>query len=377
MPVGVETTYGQTAGIKLDIEDGIYTLTATDVPLLGTYNGTNTPAGPGRSIFARELVSAKKIEWLEEDLLVARSDLSAAYTAGGTTVAVTAGDGLKFQEGMVIRIDEELMRITAVATDTLTVTTAFGGTTNASHASGADVIGVGTSLPEGSDPKEARWKDRGGLYNLTEIFGPYKIQVSGTEEVVAKYGVSSEFDHQAANRTREIMVEIEQAALYGRRFEDTTNKWRTMGGLYYFITSNVNTTTTDITEAALIDQQVNAYNAGGSVDTLIVGAKQKRKLSALNAGVIRIDRSDRVRGQVVDVFESDFGSLDIVLDRWVRDTDMFGVSREYVNWAVLRPLMVEQLAKTGDSWAAQILCEYSMKVRMEKRHFRFTGLTAA
>lgn len=377
MPVGLETTYGQTAGIKLDIEEMINMLSPTDVPLLGGYNGTAGATGAQASILGREVVTAKKVEWLEEDLLVARSELEGNISNVATTLAVLAGDGLKFQEGHVLRLDEELVRVSSVSTDTLTITREFAGTTGAAHLDGIAVIGLGTALPEGGDPKEARWRDRGGLYNLTEIFGPYAIHVSGTEEVVAKYGVSSEFDHQTANRVREIMVEIEQAGLYGRRHDDTNAKYRTMGGLWYYIVTNVDSATTDITEAALVTRQEAAYGFGGAVDTLIVGPKQKRKISALNAGVIRIDRTDRVRGQIVDVFESDFGAMDVALNRWVRAADIIGISRENVSWGVLRPLMVEQLAKTGDAWKAQVLCEYTMKVRMEKRHFKFSALTAA
>lgn len=374
---GQQSTYDLTVGVKLEIEDLIYVLTPTDVPILGTFNGTDTPAGPQRSILGRESVSEKKIEWLEEELLPPRTDIATAGLAGDTFITVTAGEREHFMVGDTIRVNNEVMRITAYGTtaNTLVVTRGFAGTTAAAVAVGDDVVGTGTSLPEGSDPGDARFRDRTTQHNFTEIFGPDKIDLSGTEMVVAKYGVASEWDHQVANRVREQNIAIEQAILYGQRNEDTTNRWRSLGGATFYITTNVNSTTTDITEAALLDQYQNSYNDGGVVDLLIVGPGQKRKISAFNADVIRLQRSDRVRGQIVDTFESDFAVSDVLLDRHVRSSDLFGADKQYWSLAVLRPQMLEILAKTGDSQQAMIVCEKSFKLRLQRRHFRFSALT--
>ena len=382
MPTGVGTTYDLTVGVKLDFEDFIYILTPTDVPLQGTFNGTAVPAGPQRSILGSESASEKKVEWSEETLLTPRTTLGATALTADTFIVVASGDQTKFATGDLILIGTEYLRVTdyGTTTDSLVVTRAYAGSTAAQQANASDVVGVGTALNEGSDPSAARFKDRSALYNLTEIFGPYKISISGTEEVVQKYGVTSEFNKQVANRLRELYVAIEQATLYGYRYEDSANKRRMMGGLVYYIASNVDSATTSITEAKLLDQLQNSYNNGGVIDTVVANAKQKRNISAFGTATptnfrVNINNSDRVRGQVVSTYESDFGSADIVLDRHVRTADLFGIDRQYVSYAKLRPTHAEILAKTGDAMNAQVLDERALKVRMEKRHFRFSALT--
>lgn len=63
--------------------------------------------------------------------------LSAGITSSATSVAVTLATNLS--EGNLIRIDDEYMEITAIATNTLTVKRAQNGTTAVAHLNGASV----------------------------------------------------------------------------------------------------------------------------------------------------------------------------------------------------------------------------------------------
>jgi hypothetical protein len=380
---GTGKTYDLVTGIRLEIEDMIYILDPTDVPLQGTFNGTaNLPPTAGNnSILSTQSVMQKKVEWLEETLQTPNTTLAATAITADTVITLASGARTRFATGDIIQISgSETIRITGygTTTDTITVTRAITGSA-AQYSNAATVKGLGTALKEGSDPENFRFLDRSGLYNLTEIFGPYLIQLSETEQVTStrggKYGTTDEFNHQVANKLREIAVGVEQAAYYGQRMDDTTNGWRTMGGAAYFIATNVDSTTTDITYTKLLDQWQNSYANGGLVDTLLMGPGQKRKFSNLDSAAIRLERTDTSRGQVVGTVMSDFGAADTVLDRHLRTADLAGIDRQWVSWAVLRPTVVEPLAKTGDSIKSQVVAEKSMRWRMEKRHFRFSALT--
>jgi hypothetical protein len=297
-----------------------------------------------------------------------------------TVLTLTTGDRTRFATGDVVVIGVETIRITGYGTtaETVTVTRAVAGSATTA-ATAAAVIGVGTALKEGSDPENFRFIDRSQLYNMTEIFGPYLIQLSESEQRISqlggKFGTNDEFNHQVTNKVREISVGVEQAALYGNRVEDTSNDWRAMGGCVYYIATNVDSTTTDVTYSKLLDEWQNSYANGGLVDTLVMGPGQKRKFSNLDSASIRLERTDTTRGQVVGTVMSDFGMADTVLDRHCKTTDIFGLDRQWISWAVLRPMAIEPLAKTGDSMKAQVVAEKSLRFRMEKRHFRFSALT--
>lgn len=373
MPAGKVTTYDLTVGLYLDIESMISLLDPFDVPLQGG------SGADGRSALSTGTCFEKKVEWLDETLLVARSLLVGAHSTNATFVTVTTGDQLRFSTGDVILVEDEYMRITGYGStaDTLLVTRTYAGT-NATHASAKPVVGVGTALAEGADPENARAIDRANRYNVTQIFGPTAVQVSGSENAVKKYGIEGvgEFQHQVANRTKEIGVAIDQALVYGVRLEDGTNKWRTMGGMDYYITSLVDTTTTTISESTVLDQLQASYNAGGKVDRVLLSAKQKRKVSAWVANLtLQENLSTDHRGQTVDYFDSDFGRISFLMDRWVRDNNAYGFARDQATVETLRPLVFEMLAKTGDSMKGQLVGEKTMRFRRAGQAFKFTALT--
>lgn len=373
MPTGTLSTYDLTVGVMLEVEDLIHLLDPFDVPLLGTYGAD------GRSTLAKSVGHEKKTEWLDETLLTPRSNLNGAYTAAGGSITVTTGDGLKFQAGDVLRINDSYYRVDSVnySTDVLTITEDYGSTNDANHADGDLVVGVGTALAEGSDPEEARAVDRSNRFNWTQIFGPYQVKVTGTENVVWKYGLrgTTEFQHQVANRMKEGAVAQEQAILYGIRNEDTGNNWRTMGGLDYYITVNEDSTTTTLTDSLFLDQLQACYDAGGSPDRAVMGSQQKRTVSSFDSSGIRYGRSEAGRGQVVDWFISDFGQVSMHLNRWCRTSDLFIFGRDQAEVVTLRPTVFETLAKTGDSIKGQIVCEKTLKFRRDKHAAKFTALT--
>lgn len=373
MPTGKTTTYDLTTGIYLDIEPMLALLSPFDIPLQGQ-NGAD-----GKSAISTGTCFEKKVEWLDEVLLTPRSTLAASITTGTTVLTVASGDQIKFSTGDVLVIDNEEVRISGYGTtaDTLTITRAFAGTA-VNHNTSVVALGVGTSLAEGSDPENARYLDRSNRYNITQIFGPTAVQVSNSDNTVKKYGLegTNEFQHQLGNRLKEIGIHLEQAILYGNRVEDTSNKWRTMGGFDYYITTNADTTTTVLTETALLSTLQTLFGLGGSPDRATLGAKQKRTASAFATGIqIQVGRADNGRGQTVDFFDSDFGRISLLLNRWVRDADLFLYNRDQAELTTLRPIIFEMLAKTGDSAKGQVVGEKTLKFRRQLHAAKFKALT--
>lgn len=372
MPTGMMTSYDLATGVQLEVEDLIYVLSPFDVPLLGA-NGAD-----GRTVLSQDSVYEKKVEWLDETLLTPRTTLGATYVTADGYITVAAGERERFQTGDVIVTRAEYMRITGYGTtaDTLTVTRAYAGTATNAGVIGDQIVGVGSALPEGTDPPSPRTRDRSNRFNYTEIFGPYQVQVSETENVVRKYGLPmSEFDYQIGNRTKEAYVAMEQAILYGTRVEDTSNKWRSMGGFVFYITTNVDSSTTTITEALLLNQLQAAFNNGGNPDRIVVNPVQKRNVSQFGSSNIRYVQNTNVRGQTVDFYESDFGQVSLVIDRWCRTQDLFIFARDQATVGTLRPLVFEMLAKTGDSIKGQVVGEKTLAFHRESWAARFSALT--
>jgi hypothetical protein len=370
---GAFQTYDLSAGTKLDVEDQIWLISPFDVPLQGGMGAD------GMSALAHGTCFEKKVEWLDETLLTPKSTLQATLTTTTiTAVVVAAGTGVNFQTGDVLLIGSEQLYVSGYGTtvDWLLVTRGFNSTTPATAAINAAVLGLGSALAEGSAPPAARAVDRVDRVNYTQIFGPIEVSVSGTEQVVQKYGlVGTEFDHQVANRTKEAFIGIEQAIINGISNAGSASTGRTMAGLTAWITSNVDSSTTSLSDSAIITQMQACYDAGGSPDRLVLGSKQKRVLSYDLQNQIRYTQDETTRGQRVEAFDTDFGRLTVCLDRWVLLNQAFLFAREQAEITTLRPMTFEMLAKTGDSTQGMIVAEKTLKFRRQSHAAMFTALT--
>lgn len=376
MPLGIISTYALNVGVIVDIDPLIRMLSPTETPLQSGLGSDR------RTVLATDGCFEKKIEWQDDTILTPQSATAASIIDGVvTTVTVTTGEQLRFAVGDVIQIENEKMRITAYGggADQLTVTRGVFGTTAVAHTTvGTLITNLGAALPEGSDPGQVRSQDRNNRFNLTAIFGPTPVTVTGTEMAVRKYGLSTtEFDYQAALRMKEEVIKLEQQLVYGTRFEDGSGQWRQMGGISFYVTTNVDATASALTQTRLLDQIENCWKLGGRPDKALLGSKQKRFISNstnFDQDDIRLGRMDVGRGQVVDFFDSDFGRIDFVMHRWLRPTDIFIFSREQATIKTLRPFQFKMLGDTGDSTKGMIVGEKTLKFEAERWAAKFTAL---
>lgn len=336
------------------------------------------------SVLSQRPLDQVEFNWLDERNLAPRGAVgSTAVTTGDTEIVLASGDRIKFSTGDVLTIRKsgasEVIRVTgysATTADTILVTRAFAGTAT-NYAAGAVIIGLGTALAEGADPENFRADDTSKNTNCTQIFGPTAIQMSSTNRVIPRYGIPDQWAHQLHLRTYENSQAREQAFLYGQYYNSTSSKIRTTGGLGYFITTNVDSTSTQLTVLKVQSNLQTCYNAGGLPDRLIVNPNSLVDLNDIaNTTIVRTTVEDPKRGRMQTSFvETEYGSLPIVRNRWVHPFDAFGIKRDLVTRRVLRPLVYESLAKTGDSDKGQIVCEEGLQVKGQKHMFRMNALS--
>lgn len=356
-----------TVETKINIDELIYMLNPDDLPLLGGVNADGFPVVP------KQPVDNTEFFWLEDEFLTPRTTAGEALDATETGVDVAAGQGERFAAGDAIRIDDEVMTVSSVSNDTLTVVRGAAGTTAATHADGAEVIGIGTLLAEGSIGDE-QFTGRSKYSNYTQIWTS-KIQISRTAQRIPKYGIANEL----ARQTKKVMlaegVNMEQSLLYGVKYQSGAT--RSTGGLAQFITTNTNSTANWMTVENIEDAQQTAYDAGGQFTAIVSNPANFGALNNLSGAeriqTVVIEDERRGRRRATSVI-TEFGEVLLVRNRYCKAADAFGINRENVIHRVFQPMVMQPLAKTDDKDNYMFVAEGGFEVKGEKHMYRWTGL---
>jgi hypothetical protein len=128
----------------------------------------------------------------------------------------------------------------------------------------------------------------------------------------------------------------------------------------------------EFTETLLKSVIQSVWTEGGDPSILMVGPTQKQKASTF-AGIAaqRYMAPSEAPSSIIgaaDVYVSDFGSIQIVPNRFQRDRSAFVLDPEYAAVSYLRDFEVQDLAKTGDSDKKQIIVEYGLEISNEAAH---------
>jgi hypothetical protein len=356
---------------KINIDELIYILTPDDLPLLSGIGSD------GLGVIGKAPVDNTVFYWMEEDVPLPRGTAAEALDAVETDLTVASGDAVKFAVGDAIRIDNEILLVTAVNTTTevLTVTRGALGSTAATHVDASEVVGVGTVLAEGNIGS-ANFQGRDKYSNYTQIFSK-KLTVSRTEQSIPKYGVPNELNKQMKNAMLHCNVGIEQAALYGIKYEDSATRVRSTGGLNHYITTNVDSSSDWLTVTNIETQQQAAYDNGGYFEFITARPAAFQALNNImgNERVQTVTVEDARRGRRrAQVVMTEFGEVTLVRNRYVRKNEAFAYNRDNFIQRVFQPLVAQKLAKTDDTDSFMMVAECGFQVKGQDHMAKWTAL---
>lgn len=308
--------------------------------------------------------------------------------------ALTVTTGTRFQAGDLVRPDQstEVMLVSGIAGNTLTVTRGYGGTAKATLVNGRRLIILGNAALEGADAGNARFTIRARKQNYTQIFTA-TVEVTGTMRAVRMHGVADELDYQKQERMRELLRDLENCVINGVAPTTTPQGSgavrRSMNGIVRQIATNQFIPNTggfpagggagsnELTEAVL--------NAGlravweqsqGRIDTIVVGGAQKRRINSFATAARSYAPDDAKFRDMVSVYESDFGVCRVILSRWAPGDSvlLLDTSRIQVMPLQGRSFQYRPLSAAGDSVAGQVVGEYTMEFKNENAHGVIRGL---
>lgn len=378
-------SYYDTGAQKTVITDAIDIIDPRDVPVIKFF-GIN--GDPGKF----DIVNwpGTKVYWLEDSLSTITTALDGTWASDWTTLNVTAGTGKYFKPGDLVKVygavsgdyETNIVRVSSISTDALTVDPDYDGSnpTGTVAESGATVELVGSARTEGEDADYERSNTSvSSDYNYTQIFQD-DLKISRTADKISQYGKGGEWDYQAAKKMPELMRQMARTFYWGVRAEDDTTGAgiRSMGGLHQFISTNsTNLASAALTRKDIHDEMQDCWDEGGNPDLLICNAWVKRKISDMFEGYVRTTRNESTGGVIIDTIATEFGELDILMDRWCPSDRLYLVESQYIGFLAYDPFFWEMLAKTGDAMKGQVVGEYTLVVKNEQAHAMIYGISTS
>lgn len=226
----------------------------------------------------------------------------------------------------------------------------------------------GTLKLEGAEAGDPIKSNRSTLSNLCQIIEKVS-QVSGTAQALNPKGIGKSFEAEIADRLIETKRDLEWYFLNGTLTAGDDTTPRQMNGLVNLVNSNnVVDATEGLTETLMLDAMQKMWDHGSQGEYFtFVNAGTKRLINSLikTDGNIRINTTqglNQVLGITVQKIESDFGTLNLVLDRHMDAKTMLIVDLDQVEIAELRGTFFEMLPKSGDYLKGHILNESTIKL---------------
>jgi len=223
---------------------------------------------------------------------------------------------------------------------------------------------------EGADYTVEKATNRTRKGNYTQIFNQ-GYGVTLTQEAVLKAGVKSEIAYQMAKAMKEIARDVEYAYINNAAaVQGDAATARKLGGIPAFITTNVlanGGTARALTEDLFNDAIQQAWEQGGDPDVAIVNGTHKRVISGFTAGITKtLSADDKKLVAAVDVYESDFGVVKIIADRFMVADKIYVLSSEYWKTAYLRTFQTLDIPVAGSRKEKMIEGELTLVARAEK-----------
>ncbi len=367
-----------------DVSDVIGIVSPYETPLLAHLGDAKRPA------------TSTIHEWIEDTLLPNTDALNQTTFVPDalTATALTVFNGARFQVGDQVRPDDgtEIMFVTAVSGNNLTVVRGYGATTKINLANAMKLTIIGNAALEGDAAPAARFTSRARKQNYTQIFAA-SVAVSGSMQAARAVGVADEADFQRQERLRELLRDLENCVINGvapaATQQGSATVRRTMNGLLKLISTNIfepdvngmpaggGVGGNELNEAVLNAAMRFIWEqSSGKVDTIVVNGLQKRRINQFISSSRRFDPGDTRFQDLVSVYESDFGVCRVVMSRWVPADPLILLDSSRIEVPPLagRSFAYKPLGATGDSVSGLVVGEYTLECRNENAHGVIKGL---
>lgn len=329
-----------------------------------------------------------KFEWMEDGLAPRWDQINnGAGIASGVTTW-TVDNGTYFSANDIVKVPRtgEVVLVTAIATNDLTVVRGYGVTSAAALVDNDPIVIIGNVNEEFAGVRTMKTTGLTALYNYTQIWRT-PFGVSRTAQKTKLYG-PSELSYQQMKKGVEHKKEIESSLIFGERKEDVTGSHpkRATGGALSFLTANNYDAGGQLTQTEFDNNISEVVFKYGSKDKILYASA--RLLSVINGwalGKLEIDQEAKKYGLSVFKYVTPFGNYNIINGMNTLEGAVYGgygliLDPENITYRPLEgsdtSLKTNIQANDADGRMDEYLTEGGLEVRNKETHAVITGVTS-
>jgi hypothetical protein len=298
------------AGLVVDMDKRVFAL--------------DPPGNPYTRLVTKRIKSrpAKqtKVSWQEDDIVPFWD--TANETIADNVLDFNVSNGTYFQAGDLVKNSAtgEIFRVTIVATNNLTITRGYAGTTAAAITSGDWLINLRAAQAEGTTSPTARATLKVEKFNYTQILKT-PVHITATNKAVAHYH-GNELDYQTRKAGEEHARAWEEIALHGHAANDVATAAtpiRTAGGLDDIIDTNILTVSGGVlTEPEFRDWAADCFRyrvngSGGGTKMLFASRAMKLTMDSWGESkLIMNEKASATYGMDISTYIGSTGTLQVI-----------------------------------------------------------------
>lgn len=363
---------------EIDMSDSVLELEPDSAPL---------------TVFTKKLSKKRTVNpafnWLEDELAPRFDTINnvGGYTNVATSIVVTNGAYFSNQDMVYVTRTGELMRVTGVATNTLTVVRGVGSTA-AALLNADEILVVGSSAEEGDVSKPARSWNPVKQTNYAQIFRT-PFEMTETARHTANQVNPHDWARQANKAGIEHMKSLEYSFLFGHPSEvaGVSHPRRTTGGFYHYATQNQTDAGGTFTDTELFTALRSGFRYGSRTKLGLASRLATDVLNSFPRGKLQIQQSEKTFGVRVMTYISPHGDLNVVTHNLLEGTVFGGhiaiIDMELLSYRFLAgengsrdtKVLPNRQANDADTRKDEYLSECGLTFGHSRAHATVIGIT--
>jgi len=354
----------------------------------------------------KKSTASARVEWIEDDYVGYWGSANGTQDISSIATTLTVTDGTLFAVGDIFNVPkvasssatEEVVRITSIATNVLTIVRDIGGTGADTISSVADLRILASAYAEGAAYGTPRTTSKNVKVSYTQIFRR-PVQVTKSMVAQAQFGPANERLFQRRKALEEHRREIEQAGLFSRPSESLVlgapGTIRTTMGIKQSIVTNVYNANGTLTEGGIVSFAELAFSTyyQGTEKLLVAAKKVISAFDYFALGHQRTEQAEEIYGVKVKRYVTSHGDFMITRDLMLdlgpvnglgAGTEAYALDVDSIEFAPLSGngenrdthLLVDVIRDGSDKYSDEYITEGAWVVRFEPRHARMYDVTS-